>query len=386
VSIFIICGVTTIIDAVVGLLNSALYAFENMVYDAIGQVVRGSLLVAICLPLICCKTPFIHILWISAGISSLKVLICWYGLRKKTRPLPDQRKNLSIAMSFSIFKDSFAFAVLSIVSVVYTNLIILLLRFILKDDTSVGYFAAAQRIYLFALIIPAMFYQAIYPVLSRKFVEVPDSFADIFEKLYRYLLAIAFPVAVGMAILAPFLIHLIYGPRFAPSVPSLRILSLGLLNGPGFVMGAALSAMNKQGLNAVIFGITVIFLGAFSYFTIPTLGIEGACWAMVVSNMVGLLVYSILLFKFLETPYPWKWLLKVSVATVAMGLCVIGTSYYVPGRIVSLSGSIISGGAVYLACLVIVRSFSPRDAYLVSSFLPISALNRNRIQRALYRI
>jgi O-antigen/teichoic acid export membrane protein len=320
------------------------------------------------------------------AISFLKVFISSYGLKKKTQHISNQSGRLSIGISFSIFKDSFAFAVLSIIGVVYINLIILLIRFILKDDTALGYFAAAQRVYLFALIIPAMFYQAIYPVLSRKFVESPASFAEIFEKLYRYLLAIAFPVGVGMAIIAPSLIDLIYGVRFASSVPSLRILSLALLNGPGFVMGAALSAMNKQSLNAFVFGVTVILLGLFSYFTIPALGIEGACWAMVVSNMTGLLVYSILLFRSLKISYPWRWLVKVSVSTSVMGVFILGVSYYIPNIIASLLSSIILGSAAYLGCLIMIRAFSAKDAYLISSVFPISGTYRYRIQKALYHL
>ena len=386
VSILIICGVGTLIDAIVSLFNSALYAFENMLYDAIGQSVRGILLIAICLPLIHYKVSFIHILWISVGLSSLKVLICWYGLRKKARWSASPSEGLSLSISFSIFKDSLAFAILSIIGVVYTNLIILLLRFILKDDTALGYFAAAQRIYLFALIIPAMFYQAIYPVLSRKFVESPASFAEIFEKVYRYLLAIAFPVGVGMAIVAPFLIYLIYGVRFASSVPGLRILSLALLNGPGFVMGAALSAINKQSLVAVIFGFTVILLGLFSYLAIPILGIEGACWGTVVSNLTGLLVYSIILFRHLRIPFPWEWLFKICASSAIMGVLMLATSQYIPGKVVPFLISSMVGTMAYLVCLILLRSFSDKDAEVLSSIIPIPSMYRNRIQRALYHL
>jgi len=386
VSILIICGVGTIVDAVVGLLNSALYAFENMIYDAIGQSVRGILLIAICLPLIHYKVSFIHVLWISVGLSFLKALICWYGLRKKTRGIVNQSEKLSIGMSFSIFKDSFAFAVLSIIVVVYNNLIILLIRFILKDDTALGYFAAAQRIYLFALIIPAMFHQAIYPVLSRTFVQSFDNFTEIFEKVYRYLLAIAFPVGVGMAILAPFLINLIYGERFGSSVISLRILSLGLLNGPGFVMGAALSAINKQSLNAMIFGLTVILLGLFSYLAIPILGIEGACWATVVSNLTGLLVYSIILFRHLRIPYPWEWLFKICASSAIMGVLMLATSQYIPGKVVPFLASTMIGIMAYLLCLILLRSFSGKDAELISSLIPCPAIYRYHIQKTLFRI
>ena len=364
-SILIICGVGTIIDAIASLLNSALYAFENMVYDGIGQSVRGILLIVICLPLIRFRVSFLHILWISVGLSFLKIVICYYGLHNQVRGMANRPARVSFREAFGIFKDSLMFAFISIIGVVYSNLILLLVRFFVKDDSSLGYFAAAQRLYLLSFIIPAMFYQAIYPVLSRKCIESTDGFAEMFVNLYRYLLAVSFPAAVGTAILAPMLIHVIYGNTFAPSVQSLRILSIGLLNGPCFVMGATLCAMDKQGFHAVIFGGLLALLGLVSYMFIPMLGIEGACWAVVVSNVAGLLVYSGVLFRVLKIVYPWMWLFKVSIGSIVTGACVLGASQVVQGPIMSLVSSIVFGCAVYVCCLVALKAFTEKDAHLM---------------------
>jgi O-antigen/teichoic acid export membrane protein len=384
-AVLIVCGLGALVDAVVGLMNSALYAFENMVYDAIGQVVRGILLIAICLPLMQHEVSFIHILWVSVALSSVRILICWHGLRKKTEGMPRHAISLSVRKLWLMLKESSAFAILAIVGVVHSNLIILLIRFILKDDSALGYFAAAQRIYLFALIGPGMFYQAIYPVLSRSFAECESKFSEIFEKGYRYLLALSFPMTVGMAILAPHSIKLIYGESFVGAVPGLRILSLGLINGPGFVMGAAMGAMNKQGVNALIFGLTVILIGLFSYVSIPKIGIEGACWAIVLGNLAGLFVYSIMLFRKLQIAYPWKWVGNVGISAGVCGVCTFAAICYIPTGGFAFLCSIVVGAGAYLLCLVAVNAFSVKDAELLSSLIPLPAAWRFHIQRGLCR-
>ena len=102
-------------------------------------------------------------------------------------------------------------------------------------------------------------------------------------------MAMSFASAVGLAILAEWLVPLVFGQAFDHSATLCQIMLLGL---PFF----AAKLMFIQALNAFDRSLAIGWaeaagLGAALaalYVLLPRLGIEGAAWALVVANVVAL--------------------------------------------------------------------------------------------------
>mgnify|MGYP003379366726 CR=1 FL=1 len=96
---------------------------------------------------------------------------------------------------------------------------------LLLSENDVGLYAAAQTILLGFNLMPVAVRTALYPVMSRYYVQAPDKLTVLNDKISRYLLAAILPVATGVTLLARPIIELVYGPAFGPAVPVLQAVS-----------------------------------------------------------------------------------------------------------------------------------------------------------------
>lgn len=96
--------------------------------------------------------------------------------------------------------------------------------------------------------------------------------------------------ALGLIALAPFLVELLFGPGFAPTVPVLRVLSLLI---PISICASLLSSLwlLPRRLDRLVLRV-VIGVGLLNVVlvlaTVPSLGLQAAAWAVVVSELVAL--------------------------------------------------------------------------------------------------
>lgn len=109
---------------------------------------------------------------------------------------------------------------------------------ILTNNTYVGYYSAAERIYkgFHYLGLPA--FQALFPYLSKLFVDNKNRALDVFNKLFKISIIIAFLMSLTLSILSPYIIALFLGDNFTESKIIFSLLSWVILLGWGnYVLG-----------------------------------------------------------------------------------------------------------------------------------------------------
>lgn len=354
--------------SICGVLISLLYAHQAMKYDTLSKTIRAILALGIGILAIQMRKSFPVILTMLLAISIFPILLNIYYVRKLIfkSGIANTKSKWSFHFAFQTLVKSIPFAALSLIAVLYTNVVILLLRHLAKDDSVIGNFAAAQRIYSMLFIVPAMFLQAIFPAFSSIYTESYERFRSMFEQAYRYMFIITIPMAIGLWVTAPQVVHLIYGKEFSTAGSAVRILSLQLLNGVGYVMGPAMTSMGHQTLSATLYGFALIGVASVGYLAIPRWGANGACWAVVAGNLVGFVVYAIILFRWLKLSYPWLWIGKVIIASIVMGVIVYILIPYVNFLIVSFAVAPI----VYLILHRILKTFSSADYIQMRKITP----------------
>ena len=116
------------------------------------------------------------------------------------------------------------------------------------DATQLGFYTLAfSLVELVVLGICWSAGQAIFPALSQS--TQADRLPLVYERGLTALLAVTFPVAVGMAVLAePFLLS-VYGAKWSPAIPLLQVLALyALISSTAFNLGDVYKATGRPSL------------------------------------------------------------------------------------------------------------------------------------------
>lgn len=191
---------------------------------------------------------------------------------------------VALSSALGLLKQSLPFGIFALGSLLYFQSDTLMLAS-MKGVQEVGHFQAAMRIVLAIDVAPAMVASALYPVISRRFVEDPESFMRAGMLMVRYMVAISLPVALVCSFGAPFLTAWVFGPEYGPSTPILAMVAwLIPIRFAGHVLGTMLSAGDKQAGRAVA---TILATGLnimLNLFLIPTWGGGGAAVASVLTS------------------------------------------------------------------------------------------------------
>ena len=102
------------------------------------------------------------------------------------------------------------FAGLAILNGLFSQSEVIILSLI-GGETQVGYYSAALKLVTIWAMLPTSYMTATFPVLSATFQESRQKAIGIQNRSLKYLLALAFPLAVGITVTAGAIIPLIYG-------------------------------------------------------------------------------------------------------------------------------------------------------------------------------
>ena len=245
------------------------------------------------------------------------------------------------------------FAIAAVFARVYSYIDSILLSK-LAGDIAVGYYSIPYKITYAFQFIPLAFVAAIYPRFSEFFEKDKKRLARMFEQGLKYLLLIAMPIAVGIAVLANDIILTLYTSEYAQSVLPLRILIFSLIfSYLSFPIGAFLNACNKQVTQTVIVGVVMVINIILNILLIPTHGIVGASIAAFVGNaLLTILGYMIApqITKFSHWSV-FKMALQISIAAAVMG----GAVFFV-NELSHFILAILVGVVVYPVMLFVTRA------------------------------
>jgi O-antigen/teichoic acid export membrane protein len=164
-----------------------------------------------------------------------------------------------------------------------------------------GWWSVPYKITFAFQFIPVALSASVYPVFSSLFLKDKASIGPLFEKSWRYLFAIVFPLAFGLiAVAQPVIIH-VFGSQYAPSVIPLRLLLGSLIFGfLALITGALLNATNNQKTQTSLITVVLVFNIILNLLLLPRFGIVGAAIAALCSNM--LLCFAGLYFSVRSVP------------------------------------------------------------------------------------
>ncbi len=208
-----------VIYSIQGAADSVLAGHERIDISAGAQVVNQVTFVLLGTLALLLATGYYGLIFANLGGIVLMTLIVWQGVRRlgvrPALPLP--------AMWLPLLRASIPFGIIGFTLGLSYKFDTILLN-IYQGDVITGYYNSAYNLIFSVLVISNVVNTALYPSLSRQFVTRPDSLPAIQQRMLRYLLMIALPIAIGGCVLAPKIIDFLYGADYAAAALPLSIL------------------------------------------------------------------------------------------------------------------------------------------------------------------
>jgi O-antigen/teichoic acid export membrane protein len=155
---------------------------------------------------------------------------------------------------------------------------------------SVGLYSAAARFLESGKIIPNAFFGALYPALSM-LAQRPAERVRLFRRAFVRLTVICIGIALPLSIAAPILLRVTYGEPFRDAAPILAVLAWALI--PIILRNLTtldLFSVGKVNRANVIAVAILIGQAALSAVLITQQGTIGAAWAVLITEVIGLIV------------------------------------------------------------------------------------------------
>jgi O-antigen/teichoic acid export membrane protein len=191
------------------------------------------------------------------------------------------------------------------------------------DERVVGWYGAATTV-VFSLTLFSQAYQfSVYPLMTRYALREPEKLSKLYKESVRYLGMIALPMVCGIALLAPQIVSLVFGPEFKPTVVTLRILIVSLifmfLSIPNSRM---MLVHNRQGWSWLFVAGSVSVNLLVNLGLDPSWGASGAALARLCSSALFLLLNHLYVTRHFVPLNAVRLLLKPTIATLAMATVV----------------------------------------------------------------
>ncbi|MSU54313.1 MAG: flippase [Candidatus Staskawiczbacteria bacterium] len=228
--------------------------------------------------------------------------------------------------------------------------------------TENGWYGAAFKIAIVAVIPANLIMRSFYPLLSNFFVSSHEKLQKAWDYFAESMLLLTIPIVVGGYVLAPKIIWSFYGADFAPSVIALQLLMLvigvSFLNYPYTIM---LVAAEQQKKNFLIMAFGAVVNVILNLVFIPKYGFSGAIIATLISCIL-VFFSTIVIFKY-TTPIVIlnRRLMKVFfISIVSSGIMYyVITSHFIYSLnviVACLAGALAYGCAILVMYKVILGS------------------------------
>lgn len=285
-------GITMVLDQWTGAFWAIFRGFQNLKMEAVSVIVNQAIILIVGvavlflrLPLMFLMVPFI----LASSFSLIFSAICVHRILKIK-----WRFGFDPSTVKFLFAIAAPLALLSIFSRVYGNIDSVMLSK-LVGDKAVGWYSVAMKIPFALQFIPAALSAAVYPAFSEHFARDKVQLKITFERVMKFLTIAVLPISAGIAVLARPIILFFYGADYLAAVLPLQILMLGLffvfLN---FPLGALMNGCDRQVVNTILVGITMILNVALNIYLIPRYSFSGASAAFFISHgflfIAGMLV------------------------------------------------------------------------------------------------
>lgn len=164
------------------------------------------------------------LIWTVASLPVVTAIHVALGWRYAVKRFGSLRITINVREARDILRGAVPYALHSLLGQFATRTTIVFVG-LLMGAAPAGLFNAAYRVVFLMLMLPTMAGLAVFPVASRLHASAPQEFVRLCRSALGLAVLVSMPMAVGMWLIAPRLVHVLYGQDFGASVEILQWLS-----------------------------------------------------------------------------------------------------------------------------------------------------------------
>lgn len=355
-----VSGFTMFFDNMLTAFYSIFRAGKNLIYESAGIIGSQFTTLVIGTVALLNHWPLVWLI-IAYTIPSFLNLVYISHFIKKVYNI-----RINFAWNSVIFKIFFLtalpFALAGIIGRLYSYSDSLLMSKLLTAK-ELGWWSVPYKITFAFQFIPVALSASVYPVFSGLFLTEKTAIGPLFEKAWRYLFAIVFPLAFGLIAIADPVVKRLFGSQYAPSVTPLRILLLSLIFGfLGLITSALLNATNKQKTQTKLIATALVVNVILNLILLPKLRIDGAAIAALASNAI--LCLAGLYFASRQVSINFKNIIKYINQTLWPALAMAAVVYFLSTKMHYLP-TILIGGVVYFVLIFATGVITKQNVLII---------------------
>lgn len=283
-------------------------------------------------------------------------------------------------VSLAHYKELFTFGI----SITGNNLLDVLVR--RSDDFLIGFYLGPVQLGFYTIgyrlllviirLVTGITNAVAFPTFSR-LQDRPERMRRAFYKVTQYTSLLAFPVFIGLAVLAPELVPAVFGAKWAPSIPVMQILSLiGILQSVLYFNGSVIKASGKPSWQLGIMFVNAV-CSVIGFFLALQWGIVAVAASFVIvgyclAPISYLAVRRLIQIDFVTylAQFRAPLLSSLTMVLVIMGLKVLLRDHGLHPYI-QLAIFVVAGALTYAAVIALTaRSLSRQVVELINATLP----------------
>jgi O-antigen/teichoic acid export membrane protein len=217
-------------------------------------------------------------------------------------------------------------------------------------------------------LVVMAFNSVLVPVFTRLWHEDARALEVGYFRTTKLAGLFVLPAAVGLSVLAPHLVRLIYGPAFAPVAPLIWVLAISV--GLSAIAGAGSALMYSQGKHwfSVKIGIPLAVINILlDVWLIPQYLAMGAAWANTTTQVLGVAAGTIFTLVTFKVKLPLASLLKSLLAALLMGGVIWLAGWLVIGDLAYILLALPLGVVVYTVLVLGLRVLDATDILMLRS-------------------
>jgi len=257
------------------------------------QVARQAVAVVLTIVLVVLEAPLIDffILLVAAGVAQF--VVSYVATRRAIPHLPSRHARAWVAL----VRKSAPYVAAMVIGVVYFRTAMILMS-LLSTDAETGYFGVPFRLVEIVTLVSILMMSSAFPILARSADRDRARHRYALSRLSDVALIIGAWVAVVCLVGAGFIIEVLAGPGFGPSVDILRLLTVSLAT--KFVVAAwafALLSLEEYRGVLVANAAALVIAVTLTVLTVPALGATGGALATIVADVVLVVGYGWVLVR-----------------------------------------------------------------------------------------
>jgi len=309
---------------------------------------------------------------LSYNMGFLVVLISSYIICKCFIPEIFNKKTLDKELkkesARSLLSYSWPFIFIAMISLIFTSIDVIMIGYFM-DIKSVGIYNAALPISGLMMIVPTIFVQLYFPLISKEYARKNIKLIeDLSKQVTKWIFMVNIFILVILIIFPKFLIGILFGNDYLSADVALIFLSIGMFFFTVFTISERLLSMAGK-TKLVLFNILVsaVINAILNFILIPKYGIAGASFATMVSYIVWGIVSTLQVRKYVSiTPLRRK-MITIFICAIIPALILLYTKQYIPTNFFTICLEGLFLLLAYTFLILITRCLDRHDLAILSS-------------------